>query len=126
MAWTGNIPSSTCRNSLAATAAERPGRASRRIVVDAGHGGKDGGTTGRRGTAEKDVNLAVVYTVKEQLEAAGAFVVLTRVGDETLPSRKGWMIALISFIAFSSDLHLGLPLGEPAIDRRQHEEREQG
>lgn len=59
--------------------------------MDAGHGGTETGAVNlSTGVMEKDVNLAVVYKLKEKLEAngAGAMVVLTRVGDETLDSRK--------------------------------------
>jgi len=57
------------------------------IALDAGHGGDDYGAVNQNyGVKEKDVNLAVVYALKEKL--AGACVVLTRVGDETIINRK--------------------------------------
>ena len=59
------------------------------IALDAGHGGSDtGAVNDLYGLREKDVNLAVVYALKEKLELAGATVVLTREGDETIDSRK--------------------------------------
>lgn len=66
------------------------------IALDAGHGGTELGATypsnaGEAGKVyEKDVNLAVVYTLKQKLEGAGAgaTVVLTRLCDETITSRK--------------------------------------
>ena len=59
------------------------------IALDAGHGGTETGAVNvSMGVMEKDVNLAVVYALKSKLEANGAMVVLTRVGDETLDSRK--------------------------------------
>jgi len=69
------------------------------IALDAGHGGEELGAQYPANCAndgdvsdckifEKDVNLAVVYALKDKLETAGAFVVLTRIGDETIPSRK--------------------------------------
>lgn len=64
------------------------------IALDAGHGGDELGATYPANTGEaadiyeKDVNLAVVYTLKEKLEAGGACVVLTRVCDETISWRK--------------------------------------
>jgi len=61
------------------------------IALDAGHGGDELGATNDIGEVvvyEKDVNLAVVYTLEEKLKADGACVVLTRVCDETISSRK--------------------------------------
>jgi N-acetylmuramoyl-L-alanine amidase len=59
------------------------------IALDAGHGGTETGAINiTYGVAEKDVNLDVVLALKARLEAAGAYVVLTREGDETISSRK--------------------------------------
>ncbi|MEK7148556.1 MAG: N-acetylmuramoyl-L-alanine amidase [Patescibacteria group bacterium] len=59
------------------------------IALDAGHGGTETGAVNTAYTvAEKDVNLAVVLALKSKLETAGAKVVLTREGDETIASRK--------------------------------------
>ena len=50
-----------------------------RIVVDAGHGGVDGGVVGRTtGVKESDLNLAIAHTLKEELESIGFEVTLTR------------------------------------------------
>ncbi len=50
-----------------------------RIVLDAGHGGIDGGVVGRTtGKKESDLNLAIVYKLKDVLEDMGFSVVLTR------------------------------------------------
>ena len=50
-----------------------------RIVVDAGHGGMDGGVVGRRTKQkESDVNLWVAMALKEELTDMGFEVVLTR------------------------------------------------
>jgi N-acetylmuramoyl-L-alanine amidase len=50
-----------------------------RIVVDAGHGGIDGGVTGRKtGVKESEVNLAVAFCIRDALEEMGFEVVLTR------------------------------------------------
>jgi N-acetylmuramoyl-L-alanine amidase len=54
----------------------------RTIVIDAGHGGDDGGARGPQGTAEKDVTLAVARRLKASIEARlGSRVILTRDGD---------------------------------------------
>lgn len=53
------------------------------VVLDAGHGGEDGGTIGKHAD-EKDVNLAVTEYLKEYLEQAGVKVTMTRTKDEYL------------------------------------------
>ncbi len=60
------------------------------IVVDAGHGGHDGGAVGTTyGTLEKVLNLNVAKTVSAKLESAGAKVVMTRSDNQyiSLPYR---------------------------------------
>ncbi|APG26951.1 hypothetical protein A7E78_03350 [Syntrophotalea acetylenivorans] len=54
----------------------------RRIVVDAGHGGKDPGAIGSGGTKEKDVTLAMALKLAKRLKQEfGCQVVLTRDKD---------------------------------------------
>ena len=49
------------------------------IVLDAGHGGMDGGVVGRyTKTKESDLNLAIVYKLKDELDGMGFRTVLTR------------------------------------------------
>jgi N-acetylmuramoyl-L-alanine amidase len=49
------------------------------VVIDAGHGGMDGGVIGRRtGIKESDINLSITYLLKSAFEDAGFVVVLTR------------------------------------------------
>ena len=49
------------------------------VVLDAGHGGVDGGVTGRdTGVKESEINLAVTMEIKSAFERAGFEVVLTR------------------------------------------------
>ncbi len=55
-----------------------------RVVIDAGHGGKDPGAVGAGGIQEKDIVLDVALRLKRQLEAAGITVILTRSRDEFL------------------------------------------
>lgn len=50
------------------------------VVVDAGHGGKDGGCHAG-GIWEKDLTLAIATELSSQLAAAGATVLMTRKGD---------------------------------------------
>lgn len=56
------------------------------VLVDAGHGGYDGGARGKSGVWEKEINLQVALLVKEKLAALGAEVILTRDADEDLCS----------------------------------------
>lgn len=54
------------------------------IVVDAGHGGQDRYQTGRLGLVEADFVQAVANALAARLDEAGANVVRTRTGDETV------------------------------------------
>ncbi|MCB2290262.1 N-acetylmuramoyl-L-alanine amidase CwlD [Clostridium sp. CS001] len=53
------------------------------ILIDAGHGGMDGGASSKSGTTEKDINLSIATKLKESLQKIGYKVVMTReVGTE--------------------------------------------
>lgn len=54
------------------------------VLVDAGHGGYDGGACGKSGVWEKEINLQVAQRVASALEAQGAITVLTRDDDSDL------------------------------------------
>jgi len=57
-----------------------------RIVVDAGHGGWDLGTVGRKGLLEKDLVLEIAQRLGKLLESRlGAEVILTRKDDNYIP-----------------------------------------
>ena len=57
-----------------------------RVVVDAGHGGWDLGTVGRKGLLEKDVALEVAQRLGKLLESRLGFsVILTRSDDTYIP-----------------------------------------
>ncbi len=56
------------------------------IVLDAGHGGRDGGSVGANGTIEKELNLSYTLMLKEKLVKAGYRVELTRKNDDGLYS----------------------------------------
>ena len=51
------------------------------VVLDCGHGGPDGGAVGADGTLEKDINLALGFSLQELLEQSGYRVVMTRTAD---------------------------------------------
>jgi N-acetylmuramoyl-L-alanine amidase len=66
----------------------------RRIVVDAGHGGKDPGAVGKSGTLEKDVTLQMAKALAKELrKQIGCEVILTRSGDVYLPLEERTAIA---------------------------------
>ena len=55
------------------------GEENMRIVVDAGHGGADGGVSGKTtGVKESDLNLAIAYRVSDVLTDMGFEVTMTR------------------------------------------------
>jgi N-acetylmuramoyl-L-alanine amidase len=56
------------------------------VVIDPGHGGRDGGAVGKDGTLEKDLNLSVALILKSILESADIHVVMTRETDIELAS----------------------------------------
>ena len=58
------------------------------VVLDAGHGGEDGGAVSASGLLEKDLNLDVAKEVKALLEANGVTVVMTRETDTLLYDRN--------------------------------------
>ena len=54
------------------------------VILDAGHGGEDGGAVSAGGLAEKSLNLSIVLTLGDMLEAAGVEVIYTRTEDDGL------------------------------------------
>jgi len=56
------------------------------IVIDAGHGGRDGGSIGVNGTIEKEINLKYALKLKDKLVEMGYKVELTRKNDDGLYS----------------------------------------
>ncbi len=64
------------------------------VAVDAGHGGKDPGALGKRGTKEKDVVLAISKKLARKINSTqGMRAVLTRSTDKYLPLRERMEIA---------------------------------
>jgi len=54
------------------------------VILDAGHGGEDGGAVGRRGELEKDVNLEITKKLELILNLCGVETVMTRSEDISL------------------------------------------
>ena len=59
----------------------------KRVVLDAGHGGKDAGATALA-IREKDITLDIGDRLRKLLQAKGFEVVITRGDDSTLPLRE--------------------------------------
>ena len=62
------------------------------IVVDAGHGGYDGGAV-YEGICEKDINLSVAKLLRSELEERGYRVIMTRETDKYIKLRNRAYIA---------------------------------
>lgn len=64
------------------------------VVIDAGHGGKDGGSIGKElNTIEKEINLEYAFCLKDIMQQFSFNVVLTRstddgLYDESAPNKK--------------------------------------
>lgn len=73
--WSWNAPLSGCT-----------------IVIDPGHGGVDPGAVSSDGILEKDIALAISKQLRDYLQQAGAYVLLTREDDRDLadPETKGY------------------------------------
>lgn len=77
-----------------------------RIVIDPGHGGRDGGAVGRRGAVEKDINLSAGLELAKLLRQGGIFEVeLTRSVDEFVKLRERSKFANIHNAALFVSLH---------------------
>ena len=69
-------------------------RKATQVVIDPGHGGRDGGAVSADGIIEKDLNLKVSFALRDILEICGVTTVMTRekdtlVCDESNPNLKG-------------------------------------
>ena len=63
--------------------------AGKTILVDAGHGGADGGARARdSGIWEKEINLQVALLLQKELEGMGAEVIMTRETDMAYAGKK--------------------------------------
>lgn len=54
------------------------------IIIDAGHGGEDGGTQSADGTLEKDINLAISKKLESTLSSDGYNTVMVRYDDRMI------------------------------------------
>ena len=77
-----------------------------KIVIDAGHGGKEPGAVGCLGDIEKDMNLKTAKALKNELKSKGYDVVMTRKSDKfvSLNDRVNYAISKHGIIFIS--LHM--------------------
>jgi N-acetylmuramoyl-L-alanine amidase len=54
------------------------------FIIDAGHGGPDGGAVSKSGVIEKEVSLAISIYLRDFLQQSGALVLMTRETDREL------------------------------------------
>ena len=54
------------------------------VILDAGHGGEDGGAVGLNNIIEKDVNLKIALKLRDLLNISGYKVIMTREKDEAI------------------------------------------
>lgn len=104
----GQAPTSTTVNSDKPKAKRKAGSLQGvTLVIDAGHGGNDHGTTGVRGTREKEITLLTAEKLTSKLRAAGATVHLTRESDTYVDLRKrvaiSHQVAADAFISIHYD-----------------------
>ena len=71
-------------------------RATKRVVVDAGHGGEDPGALGN-GLKEKDLNLQAAQYMYKRLQELGIPASITRDSDVTLTRQERINSALNAF-----------------------------
>lgn len=105
------IPAVSYANARALQTASQP-QTFRTVIVDAGHGGFDGGTVASDGTPEKEINLAIAMRLRTILDCFGVRTVMTRTGDDSIhdPSCTGIRAQKIS------DIHNRLHVMEETDD----------
>ena len=64
------------------------------VIVDAGHGGMDGGATAQDGTVEKDINLSIALKLRDMLDTAGYNVIMTRETDDDISDSSAKSVRL--------------------------------
>ncbi len=64
------------------------------IIIDAGHGGFDGGAVATDGTVEKDINLEIALRLEKILQFSGFNVIMTRSEDKATEDDEAADIAV--------------------------------
>ena len=81
---TVTVLSVAAENPAAAVIAHDAAGSGETVILDAGHGGSDGGAVAEDGTAESGINLAIVLRLREMFHFMGYRTVLTRSGNASL------------------------------------------
>ncbi len=76
----------------------------RRIMLDPGHGGQDGGAIGAAGHAEKQINLKIAKLLRQELLKRGYQAELTRSDDRFIPLEERPRLAAI----FKADIFISI------------------
>ncbi len=89
------------------------------IIIDAGHGGKDNGTSGLYGTREKKINLAIALKLGKLIEKnlKGVKVVYTRKTDKFIELDKRGQIANENHGDLFISIHCNSTLKKPSPAR---------
>ena len=82
------LNSRSIKYSAVSTEASSETNAEFTVIIDAGHGGEDGGAVGVDGSFEKDLNLDIAFLLRDMLESNGIKTVLTRDEDILLYDRN--------------------------------------
>lgn len=80
----------------------------RTVIIDAGHGGPDGGAVGTDGTVEKGINLAISLKLRSFFLSSGYNVIMIREDDRAICDSNCHTIRDIK----SSDLHNRLKVSQ--------------
>jgi len=83
-----NISGAFCKWSPKNTAINTYSNHSPVIIIDAGHGGEDGGAVSKNGVYEKDINLSISKQLCDIFSVSGYKVVMTRETDTMLYNKK--------------------------------------
>lgn len=88
----------------------------RTYVIDAGHGGVDSGAIGVRGTAEKDINLAVARNLARELKKVkGVRVIMTRDRDDFIALSQRTAIANAANADLFVSIHCNSALSSKSV-----------
>ena len=82
------LGSSFCKEEPTYTATEAQKSDKITLIIDAGHGGEDGGAVGVNGALEKDLNLKIAFALRDMALSAGYDAVMSRTEDVLLYDRN--------------------------------------
>lgn len=79
------IVAALCTNETASILAEnKPILAKQTVIIDAGHGGEDGGATSCTGILESGMNLEIACRLRDMLNLFGYHTIMTRTDDDAI------------------------------------------